>query len=272
MSNSSGGNKSTGLWTDIKTNMKAALDNTIRYKLAYEIVNKSVDAVKQMEQAVEELDADLTEFNKVADLSTSGLESFVDKAYDAAEKIGRTGSDMIKASTEFKRAGYDVDESLNMGNAALVMTNVADGIDSTEESASTLISVLKGFNMDDADIMTIVDKMNSVSNQSPVGFDNLAEGLEYVNGNYQLNREEVKKITEAKVKEQLATNDLAKAQQQQEYVKNAQEISELTQKLQNNTLAADESSESIQSQIDALTSATVRKWFCYLSCFSFSIW
>lgn len=182
MSNSSGGNKSTGLWTDIKTNMKAALDNTIRYKLAYEIVNKSVDAVKQMEQAVEELDADLTEFNKVADLSTSGLESFVDKAYDAAEKIGRTGSDMIKASTEFKRAGYDVDESLNMGNAALVMTNVADGIDSTEESASTLISVLKGFNMDDADIMTIVDKMNSVSNQSPVGFDNLAEGLERVSG------------------------------------------------------------------------------------------
>lgn len=182
MSNSSGGNKSTGLWTDIKTNMKAALDNTIRYKLAYEIVNKSVDAVKQMEQAVEELDADLTEFNKVADLSTSGLESFVDKAYDAAEKIGRTGSDMIKASTEFKRAGYDVDESLNMGNAALVMTNVADGIDSTEESASTLISVLKGFNMDDADIMNIVDKMNSVSNQSPVGFDNLAEGLERVSG------------------------------------------------------------------------------------------
>lgn len=182
MSNSSGGNKSTGLWTDIKTNMKAALDNTIRYKLAYEIVNKSVDAVKQMEQAVEELDADLTEFNKVADLSTSGLESFVDKSYDAAEKIGRIGSDMIKASTEFKRAGYDVDESLNMGNAALVMTNVADGIDSTEESASTLISVLKGFNMDDADIMTIVDKMNSVSNQSPVGFDNLAEGLERVSG------------------------------------------------------------------------------------------
>ncbi len=30
--------------------------------------------------------------------------------------------------------------------------------------------------------MSIVDKMNSVSNQSPVGFDNLADGLERVSG------------------------------------------------------------------------------------------
>ena len=69
-----------------------------------------------------------------------------------------------------------------MGKSALLMTNVADGITQTSDAASTLIAVLKGFNINESDIMTIVDKMNSVSNQSPVGFDNLADGLERVSG------------------------------------------------------------------------------------------
>ena len=62
------------------------------------------------------------------------------------------------------------------------MTNVADGITQTSDAASTLISVLNGFNVDESSVMSIVDKMNSVSNQSPVGFDNLTDGLERVSG------------------------------------------------------------------------------------------
>lgn len=134
---------------------------------------------------------------------------------------------------------------------------------SAEESENSITSITEKVTKLKTAISSInemVDGQATGSSISPDLFDDgtlddYASALEYVNGNYQLNREEVKKITEAKVKEQLATNDLAKAQQQQEYVKNAQEISELTQKLQNNTLAADESAESIQSQIDALTSA-----------------
>lgn len=135
--------------------------------------------------------------------------------------------------------------------------------ESAEESENSITSITEKVTKLKTAISSInemVDGQATGSSISPDLFDDgtlddYASALEYVNGNYQLNREEVKKITEAKVKEQLATNDLAKAQQQQEYVKNAQEISELTQKLQNNTLAADESAESIQSQIDALTSA-----------------
>ena len=124
----------------------------------------------------------LKEIHKVADLSYDKLLAFSDKAYETADKIGRTGSDMIEAATEFKRAGYDLDNSLEMGDAALVMTNVADGITQTSDAASTLISVLNGFNVDESSVMSIVDKMNSVSNQSPVGFDNLTDGLERVSG------------------------------------------------------------------------------------------
>lgn len=173
---------SQGFFSNLKSQVKSSIATMLKYQLAYMIIQKTIQAIKSMTKAVCELDATLTEFNKVADLSTEQLEEFADKAFEAADKIGRTGKDMIEAATEFKRAGYDLEQSLEMGNAALVMTNVADGINQTSDAASTLISVLKGFNISDADIMSIVDKMNSVSNQSPVGFDNLADGLERVSG------------------------------------------------------------------------------------------
>lgn len=174
--------KSKGFFGNLKTGIKDALVNMLKYQLAYKIIQETVEAIKKMSQAVCELDADLTEFNKVADLSGNELAEFADKAYEAADKIGRTGSDMIEAATEFKRAGYELESSLYMGDAALVMTNVADGIDQTSEAAGTLISVLSGFDIEESEIMSVVDKMNSVSNQSPVGFDNIANGLERVSG------------------------------------------------------------------------------------------
>lgn len=173
---------SVGFFGNLKNNIKDALENMLKYQLAYKIIQDTVQAFKAMTQAVCDLDKNLTEFNKVADLSYENLSKFSDRAYEAADKIGRTGTDMIEAATEFKKAGYDLDNSLEMGDAALVMTNVADGITQTSDAASTLISVLNGFNFSESEAMTIVDKMNSVSNQSPVGFDNLAEGLERVSG------------------------------------------------------------------------------------------
>lgn len=173
---------STGFFGNLKNDLKDALTNMVKYQLAYKIIQETIQAIKAMTNAVCELDKNLTEFNKVADLSYDNLLKFSDKAYEAADKIGRTGSDMIEAATEFKKAGYDLETSLNAGESALLMTNVADGITQTSDAASTLISVLNGFNIDESDVMSIVDKMNSVSNQSPVGFDNLADGLERVSG------------------------------------------------------------------------------------------
>lgn len=178
----SSGSLYTGFFNGLKSGIKDAFENILRYQLAYKVIDQVISGFKSMVNAVADLDKKLTEFNKVADLTSDKLLEFSDRAFDAADEVGRTGSDMIEAATEFKRAGYSLEDSLDMGKSALLMTNVADGITQTSDAASTLIAVLKGFNINESDIMTIVDKMNSVSNQSPVGFDNLADGLERVSG------------------------------------------------------------------------------------------
>lgn len=178
----SSGSLYTGFFNGLKSGIKDAFENILRYQLAYKVIDQVISSFESMVNAVADLDKKLTEFNKVADLTSDKLLEFSDRAFDAADEVGRTGSDMIEAATEFKRAGYSLEDSLDMGKSALLMTNVADGITQTSDAASTLIAVLKGFNINESDIVTIVDKMNSVSNQSPVEFDNLADGLERVSG------------------------------------------------------------------------------------------
>lgn len=138
--------------------------------------------IRKMVSNVVLLDDSLLELSKVSDLSASELKKVTNEAYAMGTQVGKTGTSVIDAVTKFKQAGYDLKDSLNMGKAALVMTNVGDGITQTSEAAGALISILKGFNMKESDVMSIVDKINSVSNQSPVAFDNLVDGLERVSG------------------------------------------------------------------------------------------
>ena len=145
-------------------------------------VNEGMRIVKYMIQDVREREESLLELTNVSDLSASGLEKVTEQAYELGEKVARTGKEVIDATTEFKRAGFDMQQSMDMAESAMVMTNVAENITDTADAAGTLISVLKGFNMDASETMTIVDKINQVSNTSPIGFDNIAEGLERTAG------------------------------------------------------------------------------------------
>ena len=113
------------------------------------------------------------------------------------------------------------------------------------------------------DLLSKISSVQSVLTSQTTGFsidyddfssDSLKDyqsALEYVNGSMQLNTQRVRELTKAKVDEQIATNNSAKAQKQQEYLQNAKQIEALRQKLLDNTDATGKSAESIQSQIDA---------------------
>lgn len=166
-------------WFD---SIKDGVKTFTQWTSATSLVVKGFQITKDMIQNVRDFDDSLLELVKVSDLSAEGLEKVADKAYDIGERVGRTGKQVVDAVTEFKRAGFELNDSMDMAESALVMTNVAEGIDDTADAAGTLISVLKGYNMSESETMSIVDKINQVSNTSPIGFDQIAEGLERTAG------------------------------------------------------------------------------------------
>ena len=127
--------------------------------------------------AVRELDAAVTEYKKVSDLTDEGMKSFVSTAREMGLEVGKSATEFIEAGTQFKKMGYSDQESLQLGKVATMFQNIADTAISAGDSASFVNSQMKAFNMTAEDAQHIIDVTNEVANNMAVGTNDLAKGL-----------------------------------------------------------------------------------------------
>lgn len=146
------------------------------------ILMQGIRGLRQMVDSVKELDAAMVEFNKVADLSNSQLDKFIDRAFDAGKALARTGTEVLAASAIWKQAGYTVEESLQLASASLMTQNVGDGIESAAQASSVLVAALKGFQLPAQAAESVLDALNNTSNNNAVGFAALADGVQRASG------------------------------------------------------------------------------------------
>lgn len=142
------------------------------------IVSKIMKFIKSVVNEVYKLDTALTELNKVADLTKKELQDITQQAYNAATEVHSTGLEILAATTEFKKMGYEIKNALDLAKVATIMTNIAEGLNSSSEAATILISVLKGTGISAEYAERVLDKLNEVSNNNAIGFDNLARMLQ----------------------------------------------------------------------------------------------
>lgn len=138
------------------------------------LVASVMNAVRGVINNVKELDASMVELNKVYDASQKELNDVKEQAFELAEAIGSTGKNVIDATTEFKRMGYTIEESLELAKVASIMVNVAEGINDAGEAANILTSILKGTNTEIKYAQSLLDRLNEISNNSSISFDALA--------------------------------------------------------------------------------------------------
>ncbi len=155
----------------------------------------AVNAVKSMISTIQDLDSSIVDLQKTTDLAGESLNSYLNKAFQVGSQIGKTGKDVIDATSEFSKAGYNVEQSLELAKSALVMTNVAEGIDDVTEASSALIAVLKGYQMEASKAMDITSMMNEVSNTTATNFDDLADGLRRTAGTVGQTGTQVQELT-----------------------------------------------------------------------------
>lgn len=133
--------------------------------------------MRKMVTNVIELDDSLLELSKVSELSSIGLQKVTKDAYALGKEVGKTGTQVIDAITNFKRAGFDLQQSTSFAKDALVLTNVAEGINDASEAATALISIMKGYGDTTPEFaQKILDSINQVSNTQAINFDDLVDG------------------------------------------------------------------------------------------------
>ena len=139
----------------------------------YQIINTTKDMI----QEVTDLDSALIELQKVTDLTGASLKNFTQGAYDAAEAVAKTGTEMVEAATEFAKAGYDENQILKLGELALMYTNIADEEVSAANSAEFMVAQMKAFNVEAEDAIHIIDAVNEVANKYAVSSADIANNL-----------------------------------------------------------------------------------------------
>lgn len=139
---------------------------------------KIVNAAKGLINTIIELDEAYVELSKVTNLTTDDFDQLSKRAYDLGAETAKTTTEVIRAMTEFARAGYNVSESTDiLAKNALIWTNIADGTVDASEAANMMISVMKAFNVEAQNTTHIIDALNEVSNNFAVSSGELSNSL-----------------------------------------------------------------------------------------------
>lgn len=84
---------------------------------------------------------------------------------------------MVEAATEFRKNGFNDEDSAILATVASKFSNVADEAISAGESASFIISQMIAFNIEAKNAESIIDKVNEVANSFSVSSGNLSTAL-----------------------------------------------------------------------------------------------
>ena len=84
---------------------------------------------------------------------------------------------MVDAASEFKKSGFNEEDSATLAGVAAMYQNVADDAISAGKSANFIISQMKAFGLEAEDATHIIDALNEVSNTQAVSSADLANNL-----------------------------------------------------------------------------------------------
>ena len=171
----SGTKKVSNAWQSLGSELKKGINQLARQYLSfYDMIRLFKTGVTY----VKDIDLAMTELKKVTDESETSYRRFLKTASDTAGEIGSTISDFTDATANFARLGYSINESAQMAKAAVVYKNVADGLDSIDESTDSIISTMKAYGIAANDTMSIIDRFNEVGNNFAITSAGIGDALQ----------------------------------------------------------------------------------------------
>lgn len=169
--------KSTGKLKAFGTETLHVSKKVLQFGAVTAVIRGVTSGMGDMVQKTFELDAALTEYKKVSDLTGKSLDKYTDQAFKAGRETAKTGTEMIEAATQFKKMGYTDQQSMTLAKTATMFQNIADAEISAGDSALFINSQLKAFNFSADQSMHVIDSVNEVANNFAVGTNDLQLAL-----------------------------------------------------------------------------------------------
>lgn len=149
------------------------------YVTANMVFNFVKRQLQQMAQEVINVDTAMVELRKVTEATDAEFEQFAESAAKTGRQLGASISEVINATSEFARAGFNLPDAEELGKIATLYKNVGDGI-SIDDASETIVSVVKAFNIEAQNSIEVIDKINEVSNRAAIDSGGLGFALKRV--------------------------------------------------------------------------------------------
>lgn len=168
-----------GLETDkLSVKLKKLFEVNIKSQLANQVINAFQQGLRQVYQNVVDIDSAMTELKKVTDETSGAYSKFLSEAGDRAKTVGSTVSDIVNATADYARLGYNLDDAKTLADVSAVYYNVGDDLDSFTTATDNIVGTMKAFNLQADDAIGLVDKLNEVSNNFSVSSGDLGNILQ----------------------------------------------------------------------------------------------
>lgn len=135
--------------------------------------------IRDMITTVSELDYELMDLRKTADMSTSELHDFYLESNNVAKEMGVTTKEILSQASAWSRLGYNTKETATeMAKLSSQFATISPGME-VDEATTGLVSVMKAFNISTAQVKSeIMDKINIVGNNFATNNQEIIEGLQ----------------------------------------------------------------------------------------------
>lgn len=141
------------------------------------LITQVYQLLRRMVTAVVDIDSAMTELKKVTNETAARYDSFLRNATVRAKNLGAALSDTVRATADFARLGYSIDEAEKMADAAIIYKNVGDGIQDINTASESIIATMQAFGIKANNVMSIVDKFNEVGNNFAVSSSGIGDAL-----------------------------------------------------------------------------------------------
>lgn len=152
-----------------------AFQSIANYVSVATIIDAAVDSLREMYQAVSEVDAAMINLMKVTDESATRYDKFLKNSAKSAKELGRSVSSLVEQSANWAKLGYTLDESEELAKLSSIYANVAEVDDDT--AVSDMVTAMKAFNVEAANAVNIIDPLNKLGNEFATSAADLGEGL-----------------------------------------------------------------------------------------------
>lgn len=135
------------------------------------------NSFREMYSNVKEIDSSMVELKKVTDETDKTYSSFVKSSGDIAKGLGVTTPEYITSTADFARLGYNFNDAQSLSKTASVYNTVGDDLSGIDQATQHIVSTMAAFGVEASDSISIVDKLNNVSNKYSISSGGLGEAL-----------------------------------------------------------------------------------------------